>query len=489
MVSFYTNVLQRGNSLLVRGVENGRKFARKVDFLPTLWTEAKQSGATSEWKTLDGTTVYELRPGTIRECREYVDMYKDVHGMTIYESPGHVYQWIAENYPGEVKWSPKDITVFTLDIETTIDGGFPDPKLANEIVQLITVKDTQHQQIVTFGLHPYKNSRKDVRYIQCAGEQQLLKEFICWWQMNYPDAITGWNSSLFDITYLYNRMVKVLGESLAKKISPWGSVYQREMDMGGRTVIKTTVEGISDLDYLDLYKKFGTYSAKESYKLDYIAEDELGVKKIENPGTSFKDFYTNHWQTFVSYNVRDVELVDKIDAKLKLIDLAMTIAYEAKVNHVDVFSPVKTWDVIIYNYLNDRKVVVPRRKNSQKTQAYEGAYVKDPLVGRHDWNVSFDLNSLYPMLMIQYNMSPETIIDRRYQVSVDQLLKKEFDTSVLPDNVTMAASGQCFSKDRKGMMPTLVQHYYDQRVVAKKQMISVKQQLEAIKAEKARRGL
>lgn len=202
-----------------------------------------------------------------------------------------------------------------------------------------------------------------------------------------------------------------------------------------------------------------------------------------------KEIKQDCWNVFVSYNVRDVELVDKLDDKMKLMDLALTIAYAAKVNYEDVFSPVKTWDIIIYNYLNERKVVVPPRKDGKKDGHYEGAYVKDPIVGKHYWCCSFDLNSLYPMLMIQYNMSPETIIDRRYQVSVEQLLKKEFDTSVLPDNVTMAASGQCFSKDRKGLMPTLAQHYYDQRVVAKKQMIGVKQWLEAIKAEKARRGL
>lgn len=367
-------------------------------------------------------------------------------------------------------------------------GGFPDPALAQEVIQLITVKDRRHNKIITWGLYPFTHDLPHLEYRHLSTEQSLLKDFIVWWQQNYPDAVTGWNSSLFDITYIYNRLCKVVGDTLANKLSPWGQVRQSEVDLGGRTAIKTHIAGIASLDYLDLYKKF-TYSAQESYKLDYIAFVELGERKLENPGSTFKEFYTQHWQTFVSYNIKDVELVDKLDDKMKLMDLAFTIAYAAKVNYEDVFSPVKTWDVIIYNYLNERKTVIPRRRGEKKTGHFEGAFVKDPLIGKHHWCVSFDLNSLYPMLMIQYNMSPETLLDQRYNVSVDQLLNRDFDTSVLPDNVTMAASGQCFSKDKKGLMPTLAQHYYDQRVVSKKQMLGVKQRLEAIKAERERRGL
>lgn len=486
----YTNVYQRGSSLYVRGVEEGRRFNRKVDFRPTLWVSGKQKGATDIWSTLEGKTVQAIQPGTMYDCKQFLEQYKDVNGFDVYESPGHMYQYIAENYPGEVQWDPSDVMVFTVDIETETEYGFPEPAIAGEVIQLISIKDTRHHQMTTFGLYPYDNKRSDVTYVHCSTEQELLKQFMVWWQQHYPDVVTGWNSSLFDITYLYNRMCKVIGDTLANKLSPWGQVSQREVDLGGRVAIKTYIAGISSLDYLDLYKKFGAYSAKESYKLDAIAFEELGERKLENPGSSFKDFYTKYWQTFVDYNIRDVELVDKLDDKMKLMDLALTMAYDAKVNYEDVFSPVKTWDIIIYNYLNDRRIVIPRRKEGNKSEAFEGAYVKDPLAGKHNWCCSFDLNSLYPHLIMQYNMSPETITDMKLDVSVEKLLTRGVDLSVLQENnYTMTANGWCFKREQRGLLPTQMQLYYDRRVQYKQAMLKAKQDIQDIDRELAKRGV
>ena len=485
----YTNVYQRGNALYVRGVENGRRFNQKVDFRPTLWIQGKLKEATDQWKTLDGQTVYAMQPGSIYDCKAFIDQYKDVHGFNIYESPGHIYQYIADNYKGELRFDPQDIAVSTIDIETETEYGFPDPALAQEVIQLITVKDTRHNKCVTWGLYEFNNDLPHVEYRHFTTEQALLKDFIVYWQMNCPDAVTGWNSSLFDMTYLYNRMCRILGDTLANKLSPWGQVRQAEVDLGGRTATKTYIAGVASLDYLDLYKKF-TYTNQESYKLDHIAYIELGERKLENPGATFKEFYTNHWDTFVRYNIRDVELVDKLDEKMKLMDLALTLAYAAKVNYEDVFGPVKTWDVIIYNYLNDQKIVVPPRRGGEKSAAFEGAYVKDPLTGKHNWCMSFDLNSLYPHLIMQYNMSPETITDLRINTSVEKLLTKSVDLQEVYDNdYAMAANGWCFTRDKKGLLPTQMQRYYDLRVVYKKQMIKVKQEYEKTKDENLKKEI
>lgn len=485
----YTNVYQRGNALYVRGVENGRRFNQKVDFRPTLWVQGKLKEATDQWKTLDGQTVYAMQPGSIYDCKAFIDQYKDVHGFNIYESPGHIYQYIADTYKGELRFDPQEIAVSTIDIETETEYGFPDPALAQEVIQLITMKDTRHNKCVTWGLYEFNNDLPHVEYRHFTTEQALLKDFIVYWQMNCPDAVTGWNSSLFDITYLYNRMCRVLGDTLANKLSPWGQVRQADVDLGGRTAQKTYIAGVASLDYLDLYKKF-TYSNQESYKLDHIAYIELGERKLENPGATFKEFYTQHWDTFVRYNIRDVELVDKLDDKMKLMDLALTLAYAAKVNYEDVFGPVKTWDVIIYNYLNDQKIVVPPRRGGEKSAAYEGAYVKDPLVGKHNWCMSFDLNSLYPHLIMQYNMSPETITPLRINTSVDKLLTKSVDLQEAYDNdYAVAANGWCFSRDKKGLLPTQMQRYYDLRVVYKKQMIKVKQEYEKTKDENLKKEI
>lgn len=483
----YTNVYQRGNALYVRGVEEGRRYNRKVDFRPTLWTTSEVEDASDKWTTLDGQTVYAIQPGSMYDCREFIEnngKYSDVHGYktpTIYESPGHAYQFIAETNPGEILFDLTEVTVFTIDIETETEYGFPEPALANEVIQLITVKDTRHKKVVTWGLREFNNDLPHVEYRLFSSEQSLMRDFIGWWQHNCPDAVTGWNSSLFDLTYLYNRMCRVVGDTMANRLSPWNQVRQSEVDFGGRKAIKTHIAGVASLDYLDLYKKF-TYTNQESYKLDHIAFVELGERKLENPGKTFKEFYTDHWDTFVRYNIHDVELVDKLDDKMKLMDLALTLAYAAKVNYEDVFGPVKTWDIIIYNYLNDQKVVVPRRKDGTKSQAFEGAYVKDPLVGKHNWAISFDLNSLYPHLIMQYNMSPETITDLRLNTSVERLLKKEVDLSeAVERDYAVAANGWCFTKKKRGLLPTLMQLYYDKRVIYKKQMIKAKQDYEVTK--------
>lgn len=299
-MQYYTNVYQRGNALYVRGVDSGRRYNEKVDFRPTLWVKGKVKDASDKWQTLDGQTVFAIQPGSIYDCKAYIDQYKDVHGFEIYESPGHAYQYIAETFTGDIRFDPADIAVFTVDIETETEYGFPDPSLANEVVQLITVKDTRHNKITTFGLKPYNNQRDDVWYRQFSSEQSLLKEFIIWWQMNYPDVVTGWNSRFFDLPYLYNRISKVLGEDWASKLSPWGQCRLVDVQQfGGHDKIrrKLTIAGIADLDYLELYRKF-TYSAQESYRLDYIASVELGERKLENPtGTGqFKAFYSGEFE-------------------------------------------------------------------------------------------------------------------------------------------------------------------------------------------------
>lgn len=472
-MKFYTNVFQRGNYLYVRGIDDGTRFSERVEFYPTVWINGK-IGAAEEWKTLDDQPVFTFKPGNIRETNQYIEENKDVHGRQIYSSPGHAYQYIAEQYTNNISWDRSKIVVYSIDIETEAEGGFPDPKTASEEILLISVKNQNTNKIITFGRKPYEPKQENVRYVHCESESSLLRAFISWWGSDFPDIVTGWNTAFFDLTYLYNRICNVLGEDIAKKLSPWGFVYQRDVQVGSKTDTKTNLMGIACLDYLDLYKKFGTYSAKESYKLDHIAFEELGEKKLENPESTFRDFYLLHPELFISYNILDVELIHKLDNKLKLIDLVLTLAYESKCNYEDVFSPVKMWDVIIYNYLNDRRVVIPIQKVSKKS-AYEGGYVKDSLVGKHNWLISFDLNSLYPHLIQQYNLSTETITPHRLSVTVDDLLNKSCDLQLAyENNLSVAANGCCFRKDIRGLLPTLMELFYNKRVQYKKEMINQK---------------
>ena len=232
------------------------------------------------------------------------------------------------------------------------------------------------------------------------------------------------------------------------------------------------------LDYLNLYKKF-TYKAQESYRLDYIASVELGQKKLDHSEfDTFKDFYTNGWQKFVEYNIIDVELVDRLEDKMKLIELAIVMAYDAKANYADVFSQVRMWDTIIYNYLKKRNIVIPPIVRSDKDSKYAGAYVKEPIPGKYDWVVSFDLNSLYPHLIMQYNISPETLQDTRHpSVTVDKILNEEINFELYKDTA-VCANGSMYRKDKRGFLPELMDKIYKDRTIYKKKMLQAKQDYE-----------
>lgn len=350
-----------------------------------------------------------------------------------------------ENHPDKAKWEiwddeRKDWVNYEVHPYRFI-GGFPHPMKAEERVTLITVKDVNKRDIYTWGMSDYHTDRPEVHYYRCKNEDELLESFLAFWTQNYPDIMTGWSSGMFDNTYMYNRIKKRLGEEQANRLSPFGEIIQRPIKETDD--VETSYAGIANLDYLKLYRKFNT-KAQENYKLDTIANLEIGFKKVENPtGGSFRDFYTGQFevrqkpkdddteirklayirtklydhyketgegyekwealdkkiramcaQTFIDYNIRDVELVDKIDNKRKYISLAMTIAYSAQCNYEDVFSPVKTWDYILYNHLYHKGLVIPIKKRTEKTEKFEGAYVKPPLIGKHEYCESFDLDSL-----------------------------------------------------------------------------------------------
>lgn len=487
MTFFYTTAQQFGDKIFVRGYDKGRPYMSKVDFYPTLFVNSKNQ---TKWRTLDGKCVDEVKPGTIKETKEFVKKYEDVSGFSIYGNTNYGYQYISDTYEGDVNWDMDIIKMFAIDIETATESGFPDIRTANEEILLITVKDLQSKRIMTFGYSPtgehHNNYSDDVTYQAYSSESSMLKDFIIWWQQNYPDVITGWNTEFFDIPYLVNRIARELGDTFVKKISPWGIVNQRNTYIKGNEEQHYDIFGISHLDYLELYKKF-TYTKQESYRLDYICEQELGARKKENPGTDFRDFYTNYWDKFVEYNIHDVELIDQLDDKMHLIELCLTMAYNAKINYEDVFSQVRMWDNIIYNHLRKKGIVIPMKGfNGGKDAQFEGAYVKDPIIGAHKWVVAFDATSLYPSIMQTLNISPETYKGMLHGTTVEKLLEKQVDK---PESVALAANGALFDTTKMGMYGEIIDLYMSRRKSAKKKMLDAQAQLELIKEEKTKRTI
>jgi len=473
-MKFYTNVQLIGNQFLVRGVENGRRYEHRDEFFPTLFVKSKKK---TKYKTLEGESVEAINPGSVRDCRDFYKRYEDVEGFEIYGNDRYIYQYISDKYPeDEVKFDISQIKLVTLDIETTSEQGFPNVESCVEEILAITIQDYTTKQIITWGSKPFVNKQKNVTYNYCSTEYELLKSFINYWMQDVPDVITGWNIQMFDIPYICRRLDRILGEKMMKRFSPWGLVSEGEIHVMGRTQIVYDVGGVTQLDYMDLYKKF-TYKAQESYRLDYIAQVELGQKKLDHSEfDTFKDFYTKGWQKFIEYNIIDVELVDRLEDKMKLIELALTMAYDAKVNYNDVFYQVRMWDTIIYNYLKKRNIVIPPKNRSAKSEKYAGAYVKEPKPGKYDWVVSFDLNSLYPHLIMQYNISPETIRETRHpSASVERILNEEV---VINEDFSVCANGAQYRKDVRGFLPELMEKMYGDRVVFKKKMLAAKQKYE-----------
>ena len=475
---FYTNVVQWGNNILVREYKNGERLTHKVKYSPTLYVPVQKD---TGWKTLDGKNVMPYKHNTIKDAKEFIAQYQNQPHL-VFGLDRFAYTYLSDTYPDRVDWDSDKILVCTIDIETQCENGFPDPEKAEEEMLSITIKNQTTKKIVVWGIGEYHTDREDVTYINCSNENELLASFMNFWVKHYPDAITGWNTEFFDIPFLINRVTKVLGEDRAKEFSPWGNVSSRSVYSHGRPQQVYDIQGVANLDYLQLYQKF-TYTRQESYRLDHIASVELGAKKNENPYDTFRDWYTKDYQSFIDYNIVDVELVDRLEDKMKLLELLFTMAYEAKVNYEDVFGQVKYWDVLIHNYLKKKKVVIPQKSSQSKSDKYEGAYVKEPQVGQHKWVMSFDLNSLYPHLIMQYNMSPETLVTGDYmKLTVDNMLQ---ETPLdIPEQTTITPNGALYRTDKKGFLPEMMQDIYDDRTVFKKKMLKAKQDYEDTKDPK-----
>jgi len=472
-MKFYTNVEQAGNRLLVRGYENGNRYSVRVPFNPTLFLPSKNY---SDWKTLEGECVEPHKFGSITEARDFVKRYKEVPEFEIHGNTRFLYQYITEKHPEFIKFDSSKIRVFNIDIETAAENGFPDIESADQEILAISIKDSFSGRITVFGARPFNNTHEDVDYMHFRTEESMLGAFLEFWQSNYPDVVTGWNVQLFDMPYIANRINRILGEKFTKLLSPWKLVSQREIYIKGRRQFAVDTLGISTLDYLELYKKF-TYQNQESYRLDYICSVELGEKKLDHSEyDTFKEFYEKDWQKFIDYNIHDVRLVDKLDDKMKLLDLAFTMAYDAKVNYEDVFSQVRMWDNYIYCELNKRNIAIPPKRDAIKDAKYAGAYVKEPKPGFYDWVVNFDLNSLYPHLIMQYNISPETLRETRHpSASVEGILNKDIE---LDSEFATCANGAQYRKDVRGFLPELMDKMYNERVIFKKKMIEAKKAYE-----------
>ena len=486
MSSFYTNVQSFGNYILYRGVQDGKRVKQRVEYSPSLFLPSKKI---TNFTTLEGDYLDQKVFNDIRSARDFVKQFDGVSNASkIYGQTRFEYAFIADQHIGMVDYDQDKVLIGVIDIEVGSENGFPDPYKAEEPITAICIKYINGPTYV-FGCGIYETQGEEI-YVKCKDEYSLCKQFMALWTKKCPDILTGWNTKFFDEPYIINRFRKILGEDETKKLSPWNYIGERKTLVNGRQLIAYNIMGVASLDYIELYKWYAPGGkSQESYRLDNIAQVELGEGKIAyDDYDNLHALYRLNFQKFIEYNIKDVELIVKMEEKLKLLELAVTLAYDTKSNYDDVFAQTRMWDAMTYSYLLEKNIIVPPRIVKEKDGMFEGAYVKEVQVGKHDWVASFDLNSLYPHLMMQYNISPETLIEpQNYTaemreiimngVSVEKLLKKEVDISKL-ENATLTPNGQFFRTDIQGFLPRMMEEMYTDRSKFKKLMLQAKQEYE-----------
>lgn len=477
-MQFYTSVHTRGNFMYVRGYdENKRRIHKRFEYTPTLYVPSNKKE--TRFKNLKGKNLEPITFENMKEARDFIKTYKDVDGFDIYGMTRFEYAWIQENFSGEIHYDVSTIRVVGVDIEVDSDGATIEDLLnkAHKEITAITLRFKDKK--VVFGYKDFLCNDKNVKYFKCPDERYLITKFLEIWGAIDPDCVTGWNIEFFDIPYIVKRIINVCDIEEARKLSPWRILRERNVNMRGKDYQVYEPVGVSVLDYQQLYRKF-TYTEQESYSLDYISSVELGEKKLDySEYEGLMDLYHKNPQKFYEYNIKDVDLVFRLEDKMRLIELIFAIAYDAKVNFEDGFGAVLLWDVIIYNYLMNQNIVIPHSTGKKDFQPIVGAFVKAPIIGMHDWVVSFDLTSLYPHLIMQYNISPETFVVKPREVpSVDEMLAGR--NPVIPQYNTLAVAGNgcLYRRDFKGFLPSLMELQFKQRNDYKKKMLEAKKKHE-----------
>lgn len=488
MKEFYTNVSKVGSWIFYTGYESdGEKVLRKEKYSPSLYVKTKQRDA--QYRTIHGENLERVDFETIADANKFVKN-NEGSNVDVYGNTNYVFQYIVDKFPNEISDIDSSfVNVCNFDLEIDSSNGFPHPDRADSPVISGVFYFSRSDEYVVLGLkdsyEPPSDEGMNVRFIHCNDEIALLSQIMNLLQIHSPDILTGWNIRLFDIPYLIHRIDRVFGEGHSKKLSPWSRIHQKSIYIKGKENIAYDILGISQLDYLDVFKKFSqnTYGQLESYRLDNVGHVVLGKNKLDySEYSNLHQLYENDYQKFIDYNLQDVQLVKQIDEQVRYIDIAMMIAFKTGVNFSDTLATVNAWDTYIYRELLKRNIVVPPNEYNKKRESFEGAYVKNPVPGMYDWVVSFDLASLYPNIIVQYNISPETIVQGEYQRlpnGVDSILNGEVQNEN-KNKYSMTANGIYFRKDKQGIIAELMEKVYNERFIIQDQQMELEKKLEEV---------
>jgi DNA polymerase elongation subunit (family B) len=379
-----------------------------------------------------------------------------------------------------VVYDLSQIKIAYFDIETETEGGFPDLRNPNEKINIIGVRISG----VNYAITEKQVSIPNCKLILVSSEKELIQKFFELLRKEDIDVLTGWNVKLFDIPYIIGRARLFFDDKEIQSWLPFNLMKERETNIGGTDYRLFEFPGYTTLDYMDLYKKFSGTS-QESYALNFIAKAELDEQKLDYAEYgSLREFYTKDFQRFAEYNIQDVELVEKLDNKLRLIDLAVSIAYEAKIPFDVVFFATRIWGTICCDYLLRKDIIPPIQTSYAKDDQFVGAYVKDVAPGLYKNVVSFDATSLYPSIIMGWNISPETCIKKDASLSADDFLRSKrkdipnFVKQASDQNACLSCNGSMFTNNIRGFIPILIERTFNQRKEAKNKMLELEKEYE-----------
>lgn len=486
----YTNVYLKGNTILERYIDDdGKRKQRSVDFSPTMYKHINDT--MSDLKDIYGRKVAPVKFESISEARKWMKSMTDVNREPL-GMDNFILQYIYDTYSGPISFNIELVDVAFVDIEVPTDGPFPEPSKCDWAIDGICHYSTITKRFSLFTTRPWdvqksileEDGKTDILhridYTFCANERELLLAYLRFFRDNTPDVLSGWNSEQFDIPYIINRYRKVLGDAFANKLSPWDIIKEKIVYIGEdednlEEIITYEIAGISSIDYMAAYKKF-TFKKRANYKLDHIGTVELGMNKLEMTEKTYLEFSTKNPQRYIDYLIRDVDLLVNLDKRLSLMHLILSVGYYAKINYNDTFSPLKTWDAIIHNSLIQQGIIIPQNKKTTK-EKYAGALVKDPITGLYKWILSFDLESLYPRLIMMYNISPETMVDQydMPRIFIKDRMVPDLVGLGMPDKKfvvphgghSFAANGMRYTKSKRGIIPVEIEKVFMQRKAAK----------------------
>jgi len=473
MSKFYTAVEKRGKYIFHAYYENGIRKTETIEYNPALYI----ASAKGETKTLDGIRVGKIMPGNMKECQEYREN-NSTYNFHVYGNTDYIATFIADEYPDYCAADMSVINIGYLDIEVASDKGFPQPDVAASEITAITIKHSNDSLFYTWALGDFKSNPDDnIVYRKCRDELELLELFMQHWEHNTPDIITGWNVEGFDLPYIFNRIDRLFDSSVLKRFSMFRIAPRCEKNRHGDFMTK--IVGTTCLDYLLLFRKFGySYGQPENYKLDTIGNLVVGEKKLDySEYSNLHQLYLNDHQKFIEYNIKDVHLVERIEEKAGLIQLALTLAHKANSTYNSTLGSVRIWETYIFNILRRADIVIPNPPSHVSDRSIQGGYVKEPHVGAHKWVASFDLNSLYPHLIMQYNLSPEQLGDFIPGADVDDILNGK-PLPNIPDDHCYTPGGQTSRVKSKGVFPAIIDDLYSQRSKIKQEMLAVQQEME-----------